>query len=119
MTTTTEAIDWQISLERSNHRSDLAIELLNMLVADLPDYKQQVQIAYEQNDIPMLKHHLHKLHGSCCYCGVPRLHDIVISTENCVKQSNAKPTKELMKHLSDELDAVIQAAKEYIPAATS
>ncbi len=54
----------------------LAKEMLDMLMKELPKFKQDITAAFEQHDWDMLKHHVHKLHGGVCYCGATRLKDM-------------------------------------------
>jgi two-component system, NarL family, sensor histidine kinase BarA len=106
-------IDWSRSLELSNNKPELAVELLDMLVADLPKFKEQIQASFEQKDRSMLKHYLHKLHGACCYCGVPQLRSLVKTTEEDIQAGLELPSSTIIERLSLQITAVINAAKQY------
>jgi PAS domain S-box-containing protein len=54
----------------------LAKEMLDMLMKELPKFKQDISAAFEQQDWEALKHHVHKLHGGVCYCGALQLKDM-------------------------------------------
>ncbi len=110
----TDIIDWQACLELSNNNKDLAIELLTMLVNDLPDYEEKIRAAYAQHDIALIKHHLHKLHGACCYCGVPALRTLVKSAQEDIQMENLIPSYEIIRILYQQIDNVIEASEQFL-----
>lgn len=67
------AIDWPLALKLVGNKENLAREMLQGLIDTLPTEKAAIVKAYEAEDIPALKSMLHRLHGGCCYCGVPEL----------------------------------------------
>lgn len=69
----THPIDWEDCLNKTNRSPELAKDLLHMLRDELPDFKSAIQTAHQNHDTDTLKQHIHKLHGACCYCGVPNL----------------------------------------------
>src|SRR5690606_35961493 len=65
--------DWSESLRLSKHKPDLATDMLKMLIASLPETRESLIGAFEKDDMKDLLEITHKLHGGCCYCGVPAL----------------------------------------------
>jgi two-component system sensor histidine kinase BarA len=68
-----KCVDIKLSLQLSNHKAPLAAELLDILLTELPQNHLGINRAFAEcryNDALEL---LHKLHGNCCYCGVPQL----------------------------------------------
>lgn len=82
-------VDLKLSLHLAKNKPDLAEEMLSMLLVSLPDTAAAIEQAMTDSNKLNLLEVVHKLHGGCCYCGVPRL-----------------------KHLSEELDQQLQNAVE-------
>lgn len=68
-------IDWDECLRIANNKDKNAIELLSLFIKELPQSKEKINHAYEQNETESLHKELHKLLGSSCYSGVPRLRE--------------------------------------------
>lgn len=66
-------VDIGESLNLSNNDSRLARDLLRMLVKGLLEDEQELNRLYEAGDHKGLFELTHRIHGGCCYCGVPRL----------------------------------------------
>ncbi len=81
-------IDWQLAIKRANNNKALALELHEMLVADLNPYQRDLNAAAKQKDFDKLKHLTHKMKGACCYCGVPELDDAVRTLETMIRDGN-------------------------------
>lgn len=101
-------IDWEAALMRAAGKADLAQEMLQLLVQSLPQAEQQIEQALTDNDQQLLLHALHKLHGACCYTGVPRLKNLLEALETQLKKGVA--IKSLAPELS-ELEDVIGLLK--------
>ncbi|MDP5188010.1 MAG: response regulator [Alishewanella sp.] len=98
-------IDWPMALQRAAGKPELAQEMLLMLLKSLPQSEKQINQAIRDNDQQMLLHALHKLHGGCCYTGVPRLKNLLEALETQLKRgANIK----LLEPELSELDDVIQ-----------
>lgn len=80
-------IDLAQSLALANNRQDLANELLELLVTGLPKVAEDITNAYNNQNYENLYHHVHKLHGSCCYCGVPNLKQASANFEAIIKKT--------------------------------
>ncbi|MBN8431188.1 response regulator [Microbulbifer salipaludis] len=66
-------VDIGESLDLANQDPGLARDLLRMLLKGLHDDEQELARVYRDGDFKALFEHVHRLHGGCCYCGVPRL----------------------------------------------
>jgi two-component system sensor histidine kinase BarA len=93
---------------RAAGKADLAQEMLQLLVQSLPQAEQQIEQALTDNDQQLLLHALHKLHGACCYTGVPRLKNLLEALETQLKKGVA--IKSLAPELS-ELEDVLGLLK--------
>lgn len=66
-------IDEKQGLELAGGNPDLANELFDMLIKELPGHRQRIETSINESDMAALKYHTHKLHGATSYCGVPML----------------------------------------------
>lgn len=82
-------VDIQQSLILAKNKPDLARDMLVMLLDSLPTTRVDINTYLSEGNHKELQEVIHKLHGGCCYCGVPRL-----------------------KKLSSELDRKLQQALE-------
>ncbi|MDF1761127.1 MAG: Hpt domain-containing protein [Coxiellaceae bacterium] len=112
MTTELQAIDWSLCLERGNHQAELAQELLNMLVAELPNYSKQIKTAYAQQDSGLLSLHLNKLHGACCYSGVPQLQQLVETAITNIDQQDKLPEATCITSILNQIKLTIEDAEK-------
>lgn len=105
------SIDWNLSVKLANNNKDLAKDLLEMFLTDLPNATGKIQTAYEQKNHEELMNQVHKLHGASCYCGVTRLKELLGKMESALKEKNNTYFEELLAHFNDEVNNVISAYK--------
>lgn len=72
----TGSVDIQLCLKLANNKPALARDMLSMLLNGLESEKQQINAALAAQAYQELGELIHKLYGSSCYCGVPRLKHI-------------------------------------------
>jgi PAS domain S-box-containing protein len=87
--------------------------MLDMLIKELPEVQDKMRQAYEAKSLTKLYALVHKLHGGCCYCGVPRLKAAAKNFEAIA--SKAKTTQKIQLayiKLNKEIVAVLRAYKE-------
>ncbi|WP_449357319.1 response regulator [Alishewanella longhuensis] len=102
-------IDWPLALQRAAGKPELAQEMLLLLIKSLPQSDKQIRQAITDNDQQVLLHALHKLHGACCYTGVPRLKNLLEALETQLKKG---ASIKLLEPELYELDDVIQMLLE-------
>ncbi|WFQ78342.1 ATP-binding protein [Xenorhabdus sp. SF857] len=114
------AIDWEMALKQTAGKESLAREMLEMLVKSLPDMKGMIKQALTTDGEAIRKHflhHVHQLHGSCCYNGVPKLKAICELVEKQLQQgvtlTDLEP--ELLEFM-DEINHVIAATPDVLEA---
>ncbi len=78
-------IDWQISLQRAGGKPELAKDMLQMLLTSLPETQQKLNEAINADHAEQLLQLIHKLHGACCYTGVPALKALAETLETQLK----------------------------------
>ncbi|MCG9750618.1 two-component sensor histidine kinase BarA [Vibrio brasiliensis] len=110
-------IDWQAALKQSANKEDLARDMLQMLVDYVPEVSAIVEGALEDDhfDTAQLIHHVHKLHGSSSYCGVPRLKNICATIEKELRSgTDIEEIEPELFELQDEMEKVVASAKPYL-----
>ncbi|WP_058913522.1 two-component sensor histidine kinase BarA [Entomohabitans teleogrylli] len=106
-------LDWSLALRQAANKSDLARDMLNMLLDFLPQVRNIVeeQLVGEQPD--ELVDIIHKLHGSCGYSGVPRLKHLCQILEEQLRGGVPAPDLEPeLLELLDEMDNVAREAQQ-------
>lgn len=104
-----ECIDTALGLQLAGNKPDLAKSLLEMFVEELPEVKDSILAVYSHGDTEELYTKVHKLHGGCAYCGVPRLKTAASSLEAALKEGAQEPAviEALLKSLVSEIDQVL------------
>jgi HPt (histidine-containing phosphotransfer) domain-containing protein len=107
-------IDWQRAKELMNGDMQEAETLLRQLLAYMPTTMRQILKAAKANDLEKLLQHVHKLHGACSYCGVPRLKSAAKNLETAIRKQQNMQIADLTLHLENECKALLQAANHDI-----
>lgn len=110
-----KAIEWNLCLELANNKADFAEEMLGMLAEDLPPSRDKIMHAFQQGDWTELQQQVHRIHGACCYCGVPKLKKLSREIETALKQNELDRAKKLIPNLDRAIDDVLASyrAKNY------
>ncbi|MTH45337.1 two-component sensor histidine kinase BarA [Intestinirhabdus alba] len=110
-----ETLDWQLALRQAAGKTNLARDMLRMLIDFLPEVRNRIEEQLVGEHSGGLVDLIHKLHGSCGYSGVPRLknlcHLIESQLRSGVRESELEP--ELLE-LLDEMDNVAREAKKML-----
>jgi len=78
-------VSWEASLEQSMGKAPLALDMLQMLIDSIPHNISAIEMALSEQDDKELLTVIHKLHGACCYTGVPQLKELANSIETAIK----------------------------------
>ena len=104
----TSPINWQEVLKITNNKPELAKEMVAMLATELPEMKVEIAHLYGQRNYAELLNTVHKLHGSCCYCGVAKLKAITAKVESDLKQGQWQYLEADILALNNEIDLILQ-----------
>lgn len=96
-------LDPEEGLRRAAGKTELAQEMLSMLLQTLPRDRQAIQQARQSGNPEALLQQVHYLHGATQYCGVPQLRHACYQCETLLKQKDPAIETAL-----DELDAAIE-----------
>lgn len=115
--TTSTVIDWQAALQQSVGKEDLAHEMLQMLIDSLPTVQELVEHVLDNKPVEhdALLHHVHKLHGSCAYCGVPRLKRVCAALEHALRSgATIEEVEPELFELQEEMEKVVTTAQSFL-----
>lgn len=108
-------LDWQLALRQAAGKSDLAREMLQMLLAFLPEIRNKVEEQLVGEAPEGLTEAIHKLHGSCGYSGVPRLKNLCHLIEHQLRSGTpAADLEPELLELLDEMDNVGREARKIL-----
>ncbi|WP_028388021.1 two-component system sensor histidine kinase LetS [Legionella fairfieldensis] len=101
-------IDWQLCVQKVSGNKLLAEEFLTRFIDELHKNRTEFLHLFQDKDIKGLESAAHKLHGACCFCGVPRLQNHVICLEKLAKQvGNIEELETAFTELIQSIDEVI------------
>jgi len=89
-------VDTEEALKVTGNNPILAKEMLMGLVDTLPEALTAIQTAFIGKDFKHLREEVHRLHGACCYCGVPALKAAVANLEKAVAHKELDRLDDLM-----------------------
>jgi two-component system sensor histidine kinase BarA len=95
-------LDPEEGLRLAAGKADLAGEMLEMLLRNLPLDRKQIEQALDDNDQKQLLETVHKLHGATRYCGVPDLRKCCLQAETRLKQQQHHERE--IRHLLEAID---------------
>ncbi|MDF2444905.1 MAG: sensor/response regulator hybrid [Moraxellaceae bacterium] len=117
-------VNWQEGLRLAAGKTDLARDMLQMLLASLEEEKRKLEQACQDNDLEALLGHVHYLHGATRYCGVPALRNATQVLETDIKsmlslhqrqvadgETSARPST---AHCREEVDLLLRCIDELI-----
>jgi two-component system sensor histidine kinase BarA len=111
----THVLNWDLCLTQANQKTDLALDMLKMLVNSLPETTATINEALIAKNAEVLVQAVHKLHGATCYCGVPTTQKLCRDIESALKHKIAIDDLEPeILELLDELTKVESAANQVI-----
>lgn len=108
---THSSIDWQLSIKLANNNKDLAKDLLQMFITDLPKASESIHYAYDQQQHSDLLSEVHRLHGASCYCGVAKLKTILAEMESSLKEKAMNQFNKVFKEFDAEVANILTEYK--------
>ncbi len=107
----TEAINWQLCVQKVSGNYALAEEFLIKFIEELQQNRQEFIALMQSKNKQGLADLAHKLHGACCFCGVPFLQKTVMNLENKARQ--ATHIEELTITVNELLEAIDAVINEF------
>ena len=107
-------LDWQLAVKRTNQNPDAARTMLGDFIMLLPPTTATLKLLWESKDYDGLKAEVHKLHGACCYTGVPRLQELANELETALKLEQHFLGAEHLPALLSECDILMTEARRFM-----
>jgi len=109
---THKLIDLQQSLSLAKNKADLARDMLQMLLESLPEARDSISVYLSEGSHTELQEVIHKLHGGCCYCGVPKLKKH--SSELDADLQRALQNNEILPSLEQKVSELLGVIQEML-----
>ncbi|QEY51202.1 two-component system sensor histidine kinase LetS [Legionella longbeachae] len=105
------AIDWQLCIQKASGNQSLAEEFLARFVEELLKNREEfIQLMHDKN-VKQLGEVAHKLHGACCFSGVPTLQKKVVQVEKLA--AHAASIEELAMPFAELIQSIDAVISEY------
>lgn len=104
-------IDWQLCLQKVSGNQTLAEDFLKKFIEELTVQVDEFSELYRDQNIKGIGQLAHKIHGACCFCGVPKLQSYVVELENIA--SEAEKLEQITPIYEKVLLAIHEVISEY------
>lgn len=104
-------VDIALGLQLANFKPALARDMLKMLLENLPSELADINKAFRDNDFLHLEERVHRMYGSSCYCGVPRLKKISSLLDKLLQAKQYNQTEEVIASLNLIIEDILLWAK--------
>ncbi len=105
------AINWTLCVQKLSGNQALAREFLARFIEELHLNRDEFLQLMHAKNIKGLERAAHKLHGACCFCGVPSLQRHVVLLENLAR--HAQHINELKAVFSELIITIDEVFLEY------
>lgn len=106
-------VDIGDSLSLSNNDAALARDMLQMLIKGLIEDEQELNRLRNSGDHKALFELAHRMHGGCCYCGVPRLREATARLQEHLRPLQDDSEAAIDQGLVDNAAQEIRALREW------
>jgi len=111
---TLKVIDRALGLKLAANKADIAKEFFSKLIQELPKDQININRAFQQEDWETLRDVAHRLHGACCYCGVPALKHATQQLEKALINHAPEIIKPKIDALNIAIEDVLKAQHLYL-----
>lgn len=116
MTTSQSPLDWKHCVKLAANNETLAKEMLNGLMQSLPSSQAAITAAYQAENFKQMREDVHRLHGACCYSGVPYLKAAVSKLETAIAKNEIEQVANLYNQMLLEIERLIAFVTTQEPA---
>ncbi|HEX4045250.1 MAG TPA: Hpt domain-containing protein, partial [Gammaproteobacteria bacterium] len=103
-----EIINWDKATQLAGGKRELAEDLLAMFVRTLPNDISLIKQSHSNHDQKTLAYQIHKLHGAVCYCGLPRIKNVLGHLESELKNNIMVSLPTLLDQLYIEVSLLLE-----------
>lgn len=105
------SVDVALSLKLANHKPGLAKDMLTMLLDSLPSDADAIASAIRDGNFDVAGQLVHRLYGSSCYCGVPRLKHICGLVDKMLQADQHEQAQAALPALMHAIDDLMTWSK--------
>ena len=98
---TEEGAENVAALHETTVSTDVPAHLVERLMAELPVQLANLEAAFVQDDIPLMREHAHQLYGLCGYFGVATLAEAVQSLQEALRAGDREAVAVRLKAVSE------------------
>jgi two-component system sensor histidine kinase BarA len=106
------SFDWSLALKRANQNEDVAKDILQLFVQQLPELVESIENANQAENYSEMQAKIHQLHGACCYTGVPAMLTLCSDMEGALKSKQIEVAKLRVSKLKRESLYLLLAVKQ-------
>jgi two-component system sensor histidine kinase BarA len=99
-------VDWNQAQQFDAQAEGVSEELFNVFMRQVPLEQAAITQAFHEKNWVELEEQLHKFHGSCVYCGLPRLQSLVKLLLAALKQNREAECAALFEAFHREVEQV-------------
>jgi len=110
----TKSINIEQSLDLAAGNESLLKQIFEILLRDIPDYRNQLSNAIEQLDYTKLSSIIHKIHGTTCYTSLPLLKSQVVSIQQQLSAESYINLDTAVDSMTKELEQVRLEVELYL-----
>jgi two-component system sensor histidine kinase BarA len=99
--------DVEKALRITGGNAELADELFNSLLDELPEMKEKLNKAFDHKDYKNMESGAHKIHGAAAYCAVTSIKDLAGKLEKATIKKKRKDIETCLKQLNSDIDRIL------------
>jgi two-component system sensor histidine kinase BarA len=103
-----KGIDWDMALELCYNDKEGAIDYLDSFIERLHIHANEIESGWGSQQVEVVSASIHKLHGACCYTGVPRLESYCSKAHIALKEGDFQDHAQTISKLLLEIEALIE-----------
>lgn len=107
-------IDRPLCLKLAHNNPNLARDLMQELIRELPVLSREIKLYSQQKDYQSLRNSVHRLHGSCCYVGIPELKSCCRELEMQSAMVQTKEVESLVNRLLNLIQRLEIESKNFL-----
>jgi two-component system sensor histidine kinase BarA len=101
------SIDWAMALSLCYDNKNSAIEYLDSFTQRLPTHTNEIESGWSAKRADVVLQSIHKLHGACCYTGVPNLKKYCDEAQIIIKTGDLQEHPQVISKLLLEIEHVL------------
>ena len=106
-------VDWAIALESVNADSELLVDVVKILLDEIPNLHNDLRSATFSKDTDAIQNAAHKFKGSVRFLGPNTVYDLAEGIE-LLEPMDLGQANELLSKLNDETELLSTSLKEFI-----